>query len=651
VVFDSSLDAKEQVRQAIDIVDLVAGYAQLRRQGRGYVALCPWHDDSRPSLQVNPERQSFKCWVCDVGGDVFSFVMKMEGVDFPEALAMLADRAGITLKKTAPWSAPHAADGSADAPADEAAGGAGGSPDSGGSQDSGPDKRTLLKAMAWAERQYHECLLHAPAAEPARRYLQERGITAESIERFRLGFAPLERGWILQQAHGSPSRAKILETIGVLARPASGEGWYDRFRGRALFSIHDAQARPVGLGGRLLPDIDVGSPAKYVNSPETPLFRKSHLLYGLDLAKDAIRKGGVAMVMEGYTDVIVAHQYGFQNAVAVLGTALGEQHVRILKRFADRIVLVLDGDEAGQKRTNEVLELFIAQQADLRILTLPDGLDPCDFLHQRGAAALAELLAGSAVDALEHAFRSATQGVDLERDVHAASQALERLIAIVAKAPRLRHDTKSDDRLREEKILQRFAAMFRVDEAEVRRQVTALRRHSNTKLQTMSPAAESVAAASAEIGVPTESWEHETLALLLACPQHWPMIRERITAAELAAADCRQIFQLACRLMDAGRTPEFDQLMLAADDPSVKSLLVALDQEGRKRLEKAAADAPSRLEGLLKNRKGREVEKNRPANVVALRGVSLETDQDMARLVKIIQEERSRQGISEPTDG
>src|SRR5271165_1371217 len=207
VAFDSSFDAKEQVRQAIDIVDLLSKYnLQLRRQGRGYVALCPWHDDTRPSLQINPQRQSWKCWPCDIGGDIFSFVMKMEGVDFPEALAMLADRAGIKLQKQ-----PRAEQDAAAA--------------------SNIDKRTLFKAAAWAERQYHECLLHAPEAEPARNYFQERGISAESIERFQLGFAPLDRDWILKQAGGSSKRANVLESIGVLRRSSAGGSLYDLFRG------------------------------------------------------------------------------------------------------------------------------------------------------------------------------------------------------------------------------------------------------------------------------------------------------------------------------------------------------------------------------------------------------------------------------------
>ena len=248
-----SLDGKELVRQAIDIVELVGRFVQLRRQGRLYVGLCPWHDDTRPSLQVNPERQTFKCWVCDIGGDVFSFIMKMEGVSFPEALHMLADQAGIQLK------ARYHPQG------DQPAGAV--------------QKRTLYQAMAWAESQYHQCLLEAEEAEPARQYLRERGIAAESIERFHLGFSPDRRDWLLDRARGTPFDAKILETIGILARPAGGGSPYDRFRGRLMFSIRDVQGRPVGFGARVLPGSDAVSPAKYVNSPETPLFSKSNVLY------------------------------------------------------------------------------------------------------------------------------------------------------------------------------------------------------------------------------------------------------------------------------------------------------------------------------------------------------------------------------------
>ena len=373
----SSFETKEQVKRAINIVDLVGDYLQLRREGRGYKALCPWHDDSRPSLQVNPERQSFKCWVCDVGGDIFSFVMKMENMTFPEALAHLAEKAGIPLTKAGQTGRP------------------------------GDDKQLLFQAMAWAEEQYHQTLIKSPVAAAAREYLAKRGLTDESIRRFHLGFAPNDWEWIAAQARGTRFTPQVLETIDLVRKRANGPGHYDTFRGRVLFSIRDVQGRPVGFGGRVIPVPGEAPPAaKYLNSRETPLFSKSSLLYGLDFARDAISRQKTAIVMEGYTDCLMAQQCGIASAVAALGTAFGERHLQLLRRYAERVVLVLDGDEAGQRRTDQLLEMFIAEPVDLRVLSLPDGLDPCDFLLARGQAAFEELLEGAA-DALEHKFRAA----------------------------------------------------------------------------------------------------------------------------------------------------------------------------------------------------------------------------------------------------
>jgi DNA primase len=656
-----SFDTKERVKQAVDIIDLVGSQIQLRRQGRNYVGLCPWHDDSRPSLQVNPERQSFKCWVCDIGGDVFTWVMKIEGVEFREALQMLADRAGITLERR-PFHPQGSSETSAGEPAESY-----GLETSGAAAGGTVDKRTLYKAMAWAEKQYHQCLLHNPEAEPARRYLQQRGITAESIEQFQLGFSPVERDWILRQlttgdkTGRTASRTKILEGIGILAKPADsgnfgggyGGSYYDRFKGRLLFAIHDAQGRSVGIGGRVLPELGATSPAKYVNSPETPLFTKSKLLYGLDLARQAIRKNGTALVMEGYTDVIVAHQYGFQNAVAVLGTALGIEHIKILKHYTDQIVLVLDGDEAGQKRTNEVLELFVAEQVDLRILTLPEGLDPCDFLHERGAAAFSELLAHSAVDALEHAFQTVTKGVDVDRDVHAASRAMERLVSIVAQAPRLRADSTREDRFREEKILQRLSAWFRVDENEVRRRLTALRRRKQNRQALPTPGSESTPSGESEIEPKPEindPCQREFLEILLAHPDCLASARQRLKPQWLGPGVGRRIFEVGCRLADAAISPSFNRLMLEFDDPAVKNLLVALDESGQSK-GIAQNDPTDRLNELINTFQRKETEKQRPAQIVTLREGGLDEAGQNALLEQILRQERHRQGITEPTDG
>ncbi len=620
-----SLDTKEQVRQAIDIVDLVGSYVQLRRQGRGYVGLCPWHDDTRPSLQVNPERQSWKCWVCDLGGDIFSFIMKIEGVEFREALEMLAERAGIPLERrraaqTGPPTTPEA---------------------------KARDRQTLLRAMAWAEAQYHGCLEHRPEAEPARQYLKQRGITPESIDRFHLGFAPEGSSWIRRQAEGSKVPEAVLEAIGLLVPRADGTH-YERFRGRLLFSIRDTQGRPVGFGGRVLPEVDCATPAaKYVNSPETLLFTKSNLLYGLDVAKDAIRraKDRVALVMEGYTDVIMAHQHGFDSAVAVLGTALGPRHIQVLRRMADRVVLVLDGDEAGQRRATEVLELFVAQDVDLHILTLPESTDPCDFLEEHGTDGFRDLLNREAIDAVEHAFRTATRGIDLADDVHGASRALDRMVALLAKAPR----PAGAKRFREEKILSRLAARFGVPETDIRARLAQLRRGKRRPVYT-SPA--EPAPAGAAVGLQQlyrrAPGQCELVELLIAFSELLDQAREVFSAEQITEAPLKQIYETICRLAEEGTTPDFDRLMLEFDQADMKNLLVELDQSPRI---EGITDPVPLLKELIENYKRTKSDKQHPSQLAALKDEGLDESQKQQLLRSVMEELRARHGISDPTDG
>ncbi len=639
VQFDS-FDVKQRVKEATDIGDLVGSYLTLRREGRIFKALCPWHDDSRPSLQVNPERQSFKCWVCDIGGDVFSFLMKMEGISFPEALQMLADRAGITIERS------RGERSQMQAAADE--------------------KRLLYQAMAWADKQFHDCLLKSPDAEAARKYFDDRGITQESIERFHLGYSPDSWEWLTPRARGASIGEKTLERVGLVGLRRSGEGYYDRFKGRVLFPIYDGQNRAVGIGGRVLPGADENA-AKYVNSPETPLFSKHKLLYGLSLAKDAIRKAGEVLVMEGYTDCIIAQQYGFETAVAVLGTALGTPHIKQLNALADnvRMVLVLDGDEAGRRRAREVLELFVAENANLRILTLPDELDPCEFLLERGAAAFREQIDG-AKDALSHAMEVATAGIDLVRDVHAASTALNELVTTIAEAPR---PAMRDDHLREQSFLSRLAVRFRVPEETLRQRMVQLRSPSNK-----SASNKSSAAARDSRGVPTPSagtnpridnptnepastparyesldvYERELLEILLISPGILPRIAAVARSEDFQTWACQRIYARCAELFAAGEQGDFSRLLLEFDDPQIKTLLVALDEHGRQKHQRGV-EMP--LNDVLTGIERRRQEPWRHAQTAALREQRLEEEEELAFLRQLEQQERTRQGISGPTDG
>jgi DNA primase len=550
-------DTKEQIKGAVDIVDLVGEYIPLRREGRGYKGLCPWHDDSKPSLHVNPDRQSFKCWVCvDAGGDVFDFLMKIEGISFREALQMLSERAGIPL-------ATHS--GRPAEPLDE--------------------KQALYAAVSWAEEQFHQCLLKSAEAEPARRYLAERGITTDSITRFHLGFAPERWDWILQRSTGTPHKPAVLERVGLVFKSQESGKLLDRFRGRVMFSIRDVQRRPVAFGGRVLPGGK--DAAKYVNSPETPLFSKSSMLYALDQAREAISQTGAVIVMEGYTDAIVAHQCGFSNAVAVLGTALGERHVPLLRRFADRIVLMLDGDEAGQRRTNEVLNLFVQQQIDLQILTLPDALDPCDFLQQRGPDAFREQLVRT-VDALEHKFRVAAGELNAGSGLHAAQHAVEEILDTLAQAPRLRTDTASAAKVKEDQILNRLARRFGVAEETLRARLAEKRRGARPRA-TRKPDQPAPPAKLPPL-------ERTLLELLLLAPEQAAAVCQEIMVDQLQSPRTQIIFSMCRRLSEAGVRPTFERLMLEFDDPQVKSLLVELDEQGQS---KQGIDPAAGLESLM----------------------------------------------------
>jgi DNA primase len=599
--------AKEQVKRAIDIVDLVGEYIPLRREGRGYKGLCPWHDDKRPSLQVNPARQTFRCYVCNIGGDIFSFIEKREGVSFREALVMLAERAGVTLGRTS--------------------GAAGG----------GDEKRLLYQAAAWAEQQYHDCLLRSDTGDVARRYLSSRGITIDSIRRYHLGFAPNEWDWLLKRARETRFTPLVLSKVGLVKERTQGKGHFDFFRGRLIFSIRDAQGRPVGAGARLLPELGTEGP-KYINTGETPLFSKSHLLYGLDVAKEAMSKGRVAMVMEGYTDCIVAQQCGLDNAVAVLGTALGERHVRLLRRFADRIDLVLDGDEAGRKRSDEILELFVAEQVDLRILTLPNDLDPADFLLQKGAEAFRERL-HRAIDALEHKFLQATQGIDAASGTHEANQALEEVLSTLAKAPRVQDSTAA--KLREDQVLSRLAHRFRLKEEQLRRRLADLR--AGRRGNPATPSAQAPAAAETNRLLDRDFL---LLEILVQTPERAADALGHVAPAELRCAKLRAIYAKCNELFQLGILPSFERLLLEIDDGELKTVLVELDEAHHA---KGLTDRSQELNELLAAFRQAREQRSQAQRTDALRAAGEKEALDTLR--DIIERKRRRQGISAPTDG
>ncbi|MGL4511618.1 MAG: DNA primase [Lacipirellulaceae bacterium] len=631
--FTGSQDAKELVRQAIDIVDLVGSYLQLRRQGRGYVGLCPWHDDSRPSMQVNPDRQSFKCWVCDIGGDVFSFTMKMENVEFREALEMLADRAGVVLE--AAVAGPDAAPGSAG------------------------DKKTLFAALAWAEDRYHRCLLESAEGSVARKYLAERGISDDSVARFRIGFSPTGWDWLLRQGPQAGFSPAVLERVNLITPRKGGEGWYDQFRARLMFPIRDVRSRPVAFGGRVLPELaaaetrDDYRPAKYVNSTETPVYSKSHALYALDRARDAIQQSGQAIVMEGYTDVIVAHQNGVENAVAACGTAMGEGHLKLLRRFTDSIALVLDGDEAGRKRAGELLELFVSSPVDLRILTLPGGLDPCDFISSHGGDAFRESLT-RAPDALEHKLQSVTSGMMLSADnTHEVARAVEQVLGTLARVRSALGEASSTSLVREQGILGRLSRRFHLPEEGLRTRLADLRR--GAPLKPLVPLRDADTTDDEPTGPPLSAWEREALELMLTGPAMAATLAERLDEVDFASDEARQLLCLVRDLADQWRDrseesegPTFARLMLATEDERLKNQIVELDEQGRGRW---AADPHVRFRDLLGARTRKHDEVTQRHQVDQLRRKELSAGAEDEAVAALFAARKHRETGPLSTDG
>lgn len=610
-------DTKDRVRAATDIVDLVGSYLELRRQGRGFVALCPWHADSRPSLQINVEKQIWKCWVCDLGGDVFSFVMQREGISFVEALRMLAERAGIAIQV---------------------------SRGSEGSNTSLEDKQSMFRALVWASQQYHQALQQGIESKAARDYLQERGINSESINDFQLGFAPDAWNFLIDRSRAAGISPKVLEVLGLSLRGESGST-YERFRGRVIFPIRDSQKRVVAFGGRVLPGSD--SPAKYLNSPESKVFVKHQHLYGLDLAIDAIRRSKEAIVMEGYTDVIIAHQFGVKNAVAVLGTALGASHLKQLRHLCSRVILLLDGDAAGQKRSDEVLELFLGAQMDVRVLTLPEDMDPADFLLARGRDALQALI-DSAADALDFKMRRVCEGFDPLLETHRANAALEEMLALLAKVPR--SGLMSDDafRLRQDQILARLSRKFAVVESTLRARLTELRGKSRPKYSgQVDQAPKPIKHYRPSDMSPLE---RELLELLIVAPQLAPLALERVLPEWLECEAAREMFAVYHELELDAQSLEFDNVLNALEDVTLKSLLVILHEQAQAK-QRFVSDTPEHRLKVLTERMGQLQEHLRgQQQLLELGSGRLDESEELSLLNDVIRQARQRQGLHIPPE-
>jgi DNA primase len=343
----------EEIKNGLDIVDLISEYVNLKHAGQNWKGLCPFHTEKTPSFTVSPSKQIYHCFGCNSGGDIFSFLVKYENVTFPEAVNILAKKAGVTIK-----------------------------PSHKDTVKTG-EKEVLLSIHKDAVSFFQQQLVKN---EKANKYLIERGIDIKTQKLFYLGYAPKTWNALLNYLTGKGYKADVIKSAGLVTQGT--KGIYDTFRDRIMFPIYDLKGDVIAFGGRAIN----GDDPKYLNSPETIIFNKRMVLYGLQRAKDSIKETGCALFMEGYLDVITAHIHGFTNSVAPLGTAFTQEHGKLIKRFVEDVILVFDSDEAGRKAAKNATNILFESGLNVKILALPDREDPDSFLRKNGKEAFQELL-------------------------------------------------------------------------------------------------------------------------------------------------------------------------------------------------------------------------------------------------------------------
>jgi DNA primase len=397
--FDTGLISR--IQQANDIVDVVGEHLALKRKGREMVGLCPFHDDHRPSFNVNPSKQIFKCFACGAGGNVIQFVQMREHLSFPQALQRLADRAGIKIDTR-----PRTQDLRPKAE-DEA------------------DPNELARVNAWAAKYFANNLAHPEKGKEARKYIVERHLSDESVKKWQIGLAFGNDNDLLAAARRAKISDKLLLAAGLVV--GSSVSLSDKFINRLMFTIADATGKIIGFGGRTL----TGDGAKYINSPTTILFDKSNALFGLNHAHHQIVSADTAVVVEGYTDCIMAHQFGVSNVVATLGTSFTAGHARLLRRYAKKIVLLFDSDTAGLEAANRALQVALGSRIDIAITSVPQGKDPCEFLLAAGKEPF-EKIVSDAPDVFKFKWERLTSNLGTQPTIAGKKQAIDEYLEAVA---------------------------------------------------------------------------------------------------------------------------------------------------------------------------------------------------------------------------
>lgn len=482
----------EEVRARNDIADVIGSYLSLKNAGTRFKALCPFHKEKSPSFTVSPDRQIYHCFGCGAGGDVIRFVQEYEKVDFMTALQMLADRAGMELSLED------------------------------GGEGSGADKRKLFQIHEGVAQLYHRILLEHESGEAGRAYLATRALKPETVKEFQIGFSPdrfdaLEK-WALQKK----IPFELMEQAGLMIKSDKRSGYYDRFRNRLMFPIRDEAGRVIGFSGRAI--VKDEKSGKYVNSPETPLFHKSRVLFAIDKARRAMADSRTAIICEGQIDAIRCHEAGLSNVVASQGTALTADHARMIRRYADEVILVLDADAAGQKAALKSSAAFVSEELSVRVASLPEGEDPDSLVRDHGADVLRSRIAG-AVSALDFLIdvMAAHENLTTEAGVMRTARAVQTLI------------TQAPGAVQRDRMVQRASERLGLSPA-------ALRRDLERKKERPTPPVGPVVSA-----VPVKHPDEEVslIQLLLLYPAEvLPVVADHLPPAYLTDPDCRLLMEL-----------------------------------------------------------------------------------------------------------
>ena len=526
------VELTKQIKAANDIVVVVGGYLALKPAGPISKALCPFHNDSNPSLTIDPRHQRYKCWACGAAGDVFSFVQHMEKVGFSEARLLLANRAGIKLDEK-------------QSPQDQA-------------------RIRLLSVMRWAQEKYAHLLLESPIGAAAVAYIASRKLAGRAVRDFGLGYAPLDGNWLVNQAIDEQVPLDALAEVGLIAARDENRGYYDRFRDRVMFPIRDVQKRTIAFGGRIMPESPYANRApKYYNSPDTPLFSKSDVLYGIDLARHAGATEGYLAVVEGYTDVLMAHQCGVPQVVATMGTALNARHVAQLRRYVPKVVLVYDADAGGFSGVDRALEIFVSHDVELSVATLPDGLDPYDLLVRPGGVDTFKKVLTSATDALDFKLNRLLER-ETSPSVEATRRIIDDILGIIAAAPPM---PSQASQVKRELMVTRLAHRLGVRQETVWARLNELRVERRVKEQhgakAMPAAARTTRAADAppaDRSGPAVTIERQLIELIITDMALIPEAAKWVSPEQITHPGLRRILGDLYALQAATGSPDMEQL-------------------------------------------------------------------------------------------